>query len=171
MPGDVCLACGRTQTGIVCDCSTARIVGEQRALWVGGWLPATSGFWVQSRLLPYTDYVQSRTLLVDSFPTSSYTHLRLICQAACRPVYRDAAGDVVVWDLSTRRPCVTLSEAHPGGTIEARIVTGSAEEGGGQASWLYTYDSQSVEHSNFLGYTFACFGASLLECALHVRNC
>eukprot|EP01043_Picozoa_sp_COSAG02_P053857 COSAG02_NODE_6009_length_3878_cov_2.899974_3_plen_215_part_00 len=41
-----------------------------------------------------------------------------------------------MWDLSTRRPCVTLSEAHPGGAIEAAIITDSA--GGTPTSWLYT---------------------------------
>jgi hypothetical protein len=63
--------------------------------------------------------------------TAASSHRWARAAAACR----DAAGDVLVWDLTTRRPCITLSGAHPGGAIEATIV---AAEGDCGASWLFT---------------------------------
>ena len=34
----------------------------------------------------------------------------------------NAAGAILVWDLATRRPCVTLGAAHPAGVIELAFV-------------------------------------------------
>ena len=48
----------------------------------------------------------------------------------------DAAGDVLVWDLGTRRPCITLVGVHRGGAIEACIVQTAG--GAAASSWLYT---------------------------------
>lgn len=90
-------------------------------------------------------------LLLDQLPVehrSALVRHSVIPLPACLPgrTCSDAAGDVLVWDLSARRPCVTLSGAHPGGTIEATIVAGSAQG----TSWLYTYAPASfVQTSDF----------------------